>query len=67
MGFSVGLFLISFTVLSSVQGGKKWTDQGVEIEQLSVPSDCKDKSETGDILTTDYIGKFPNGEKFDST
>lgn len=46
---------------------KKYVDQRVEIEVLYEPPDCKYRSKEKDFLTTEYIGKFLNGEKFDST
>jgi hypothetical protein len=41
----------------------------VKIEILSKPPGCdkERKSQRGDVLTTDYVGYFPGGKKFDST
>jgi hypothetical protein len=32
-----------------------------------MPPTCDRKSKEGDVLTTDYVGYFPGGKKFDST
>lgn len=61
------LVVVGFYGVFVVEAGRKWVDQGVEIEVLYEPSNCTYRSQMKDMLTTDYIGKFPDGKKFDST
>ncbi|CAL8113082.1 unnamed protein product [Orchesella dallaii] len=54
---------------------KKWgptkngtyTTEGIYIETVYKPDKCDKVSGKGDYVTTEYIGQFPNGKKFDST
>ncbi|ODN01507.1 hypothetical protein Ocin01_05175 [Orchesella cincta] len=54
---------------------KKWgptkngtyTEEGIYIETIYLPDKCDKVSRKGDYVTTEYIGQFPNGKKFDST
>ncbi|XP_021958968.1 FK506-binding protein 2-like [Folsomia candida] len=41
--------------------------KNVSITVVYLPPNCTRKSKDGDQLTTNYVGYFPDGKKFDST
>lgn len=49
------------------KAGERWVDQGVAVQVTYLPSNCSYRSQEKDILTLEYVGKFLNGTKFDST
>jgi hypothetical protein len=59
------IFLVAVIVESKPAPGGK-TPQ-VEWKTTYMPPNCNKRSKQNMVLTTNYIGYFPDGKKFDST